>query len=155
MLILLLIILSPMIGYKYYFRDAIQIDMDITINGQKISMDNAKATYVFEDGKSHALSSKDNHYSLSGGDYGQYVIKIVIPGKSIDNKADDLILKIEYINSNWWYKMKANCKLDLDYQEKQYNGNYSILVKYNDNTKYEENEKVNVKNQCIKLFWGI
>ena len=145
----------PRIKGHLYGGDHITIDLSVNLDGSAISLNNLKATCIYDNKVDNSVSSTDGTYKTKGGKYGSYSFEVIIPKDRLNGFDNDMLIKLDYLNANKWYISESNCVIDLYRSENDVNVSSYVIVRYNDGTSNEYNKDTVLNNDSININWGL
>lgn len=154
-LIIIITINFPIIQGKLYTGDHIKISLTINYNNQKLNLNNLNVTCTYQEKEDCKVTSNNGNYSIKGGEYGKYVFTIMIPKEHLVNYTDDLIIHLNYINTNNWYILNSDCTINLNHDNNILSGDFIVHTKYNDGTVQNDQKEIELTDGIINIDWGI
>jgi len=149
------IIINTPIEQKYFFKgNRITVNLKIFVDDKEISLDNLLATCTFEK-KGCDVSSQSGTFKTAGGDYGLYKFTITIPKEQLNEYGNDILLNLNYLNSNNWYISNSDCVIHLKTDNNIISGESEVTVQYNDNTSQDYKKDIKSINDSIDINWGL
>jgi len=145
---------GPKIYGEIYSGNRITLNLTIFFEGKPISLDKAEV-YCDFDNSSCELYSENGIYKTRGGKYGKYHFKVILPKGSLDGIENDIVLNLNYINTNSWYISKNNCIFNLYESNDTIVGDANVNVKYNDNNTENHNFNLINKDNVFNINWGL
>lgn len=145
---------GPMIKGKLYNGNRITLNVSIYVNDKELELQNVSAECSFENEVCN-IKSENGKFQTKGGKYGEYCFKITIPSIERNTLTDDLILNLNFLNSNDWYISKSDCCIYLYTDNNSLSGNATINTKYNDNTVKTNVFDIDETTGDISLHWGL
>lgn len=130
----------PIIYGKLYSGNHIGIDISIYYDEIQISLDDVEIKCVNPDNKVEQVEKKDATYSVKGGKYGRYIFTITIPGTHIKEGEENIIVELQYLNSNDWYISDTDCIINI---KSEASGQFSFGTTWGSSSSYTYN-KTNV-----------
>lgn len=145
----------PRIKGHLYRGDHITINLTVNLDGSAISLNNLNATCIYDNKAENTVNSLDGTYKTKGGRYGNYSFEIIIPKDRLIGYDNDMIIKLDYLNTNNWFISKSDCTIDLYTSENDISGRSFVRVKHNDGTSNEYNKDIELNNNAININWGL
>lgn len=145
----------PIIYGKLYSGNHIKIDLSIYYEGNQINIDDLEVKCVNPQNQVSQIEKDGSEYSVKGGTYGKYTFILTIPGTCIENGEEDIIIELQYLNSNDWYISDSKCMIDIRNVNGLVSCNCKINTKYNDGTTADYSEEKETENGNVKFSWGI
>ncbi len=145
----------PRIRGHLYTGDRITVNLFVNFDGTAISLKDLNATCTYENKVDTIVNSLDGIYKTRGGEYGKYSFELIIPKDRLIGFDNDLLIKLDYLNTNNWYISESNCIIDLYTGENRIYGSSNVIVKYNDGTSDEYNKDIDMNNSVINVNWGL
>lgn len=145
----------PRIYGKLYSGNHIKMDLSIYYEGNQISIDDLEVKCVNPQNLVSQIKKDGSKYSVKGGKYGRYIFTVTIPRIYIENGEEDIIIELQYLNSNDWYISDSECVIDIRNVDGLVSCNCKINTKYNDGTSADYSEEKQIENGNVKFSWGI
>lgn len=159
----------PMIYGKLYSGNHINLDLSIYYKGKQLKADDYKIECINPKGKNDSISKDGTQYAVKGGEYGCYSFVITIFSHVVDaadveietsdetyieNIKEEVIIELQFLNSNDWYISNSNCKIEIQNIEGLLNSNCVIDTEYNDGTTSEYSKHKQFDNGKVEFTWG-
>ena len=154
--VIFFIINYPRIKGHFYTGERINVNLKVISNGHEVPLNDLVATGTYDYNNDFDVVSENGVYKALGGEHGHYQFEIVIPKERLSEYDHDLIVQLNYINTNNWYISKKRCVINLDFDENGFtSGNSSVYISYNDRTSSEYKDKIKFNDNIISVDWGL
>lgn len=145
------------LGAAILYCKKITLHLSVYFNGQEVSLKNLDAACIYEEDKACEVISDNGVYKTNGGAYGRYAFEVVIPGERLTGYDKDIILHLNYINTNWRYISKSDCIVDITSKnEDRVLVNYKISWRYfGDRNLLQDEDETELDKDTIDIQWGV
>lgn len=151
-IIILMIFTIPQLQGYLYFGDHINVTVHVYVNEKEINLDGSSVLLMHK-GNTEKLSFDQNAIQTKGGEYGEYVFKVLID-KNQSGFDRDIDLYLRYINTNKWYISNSTCRIYLTSEQDSISGKSTIKVQYNDKTSNIYEQRFYVIEDEVSITWG-
>lgn len=156
LIIVIFIIKIPRLVGNLFNGNHITINLVVSLDEKEISLDNLKANCIYERKDNCIVKSDNGSYKTIGGEYGLYEFEIVIPSERLEGYTKDIILNLNYLNTNNWYISDSDCKVVLTTDENDViSSTFTVKTKYNDKTSKEYKDNAEVIDNIIDINFGL
>ncbi len=145
----------PMIYGKLYSGNHIEMDFLVYYQGRQVDIDCLEIKCVNPQNQVCQIEKDGSKYGVKGGEYGRYIFTLTIPKSYIDDGQEDIVIELQYHNSNDWYISNSECTIDIRNVDGVVSCKCKVNTKYNDDTSTEYLEEKQVEKGSVRFSWGI